>query len=72
MTSALEEGEGVLEKAAKVREARKGGCVKMRTRGGWGPKMKKNCGRHKWMAPQLILSDNEGFLASNSRTDSKI
>ena len=39
---------GVQEKAEQVREAIKGGCVKMRTRGVSG-KITKNCGRHKWM-----------------------
>ena len=46
MTSALEGGGGP-GKADKVREFSKGGCVKVRTRGGRGSKIRQICRRHK-------------------------
>ena len=41
-----EGGRGVSGNVDEVREASKGGCVKMWTRGGGGPKIRKFCGRH--------------------------
>ena len=38
MTSTLERGEGGTGKVDKEREASKGGCLKMQTRGGRGSK----------------------------------
>ena len=53
MTSALKGGGGP-GKADEVREFSKGGCVKMRTRGGGGQKIGKFCGRPKW-TPLSVL-----------------
>ena len=62
MMSALR-GEGGPGKADEVREFSKGGCAKMRTRG--GQKIGKFCGHHIWKPPlghsrnlRKVLSEN--------------
>ena len=46
-------GGGGPGKADKVGKFRKGGCMKMRTRGGEGKKIRKFCGRHLWKPPYV-------------------
>ena len=47
-------GGGGLEKWPIMRPIVLIGCVKMRTRGGGGPKSRKFCERNKWMPPYVM------------------